>query len=77
MMDGGMMTMAGFADLRHEVETRAGQIVESFGPDVDEALCRYEQAGADTGGAEAKIWVSVAFALGRLRRFSLWSGAEH
>jgi hypothetical protein len=76
MMDGAMV-MANSSDLRREVETRADKIVESFGPDVDEALCRYEQAGADTGGAEAKIWISVAFALGRLRRFSLWSTAEH
>lgn len=65
--------MAVPCELRREIEVKRDEIVESYGPDVDEALGRYERAGADTGGHEAKIWVSVAFAIGRLRRFSLWN----
>jgi hypothetical protein len=71
------MTVAPASPLLREVERRTDEIVECFGPDVEEALCRYEQAGADTGGPDAKIWVSVAFALGRLRRFSLWNATQH
>jgi hypothetical protein len=63
--------------LRQEIEMKTGEIVETHGPDIDEALGRYERAGADTGGHEAKIWVSVAFAIGRLRRFSLWNVVSH
>lgn len=67
----------GVGELRREIKLKADEIVESHGPDVDEALGRYEQAGADTGGHDARIWVSVAFALGRLRRFSLWGSAPN
>jgi hypothetical protein len=59
------------ARLEHEVAARAALILDTMGPDVDEALCRYEQAGSNSNAPEAAIWISVAFALGRFRRFGL------
>jgi hypothetical protein len=54
--------------MRHAVPFRAAQLAAEYGPDVEEALCRWTDAGGMDGGADAKAWLSVAFLFSRQRR---------
>ena len=53
--------------MRDEVLTRAAAIEEEYGPDIDEALNRWQ----DEGGPKQPLahpWLSVAFLFGRKLR---------
>jgi hypothetical protein len=47
------------------VSSRAAQIDAEYGNDINEALLRWDDAGAFDGGSDASSWLSVAFLFGR------------
>jgi hypothetical protein len=51
-----------------EVLRRAACIEAEFGPDVDEALARWEETGAEPTGSASAPWLSVAFVFARQLR---------
>ena len=51
-----------------DVLLRAAAIEAEYGPDVQEALERWLDAGGLTGGEEARSWLSVAFLFKRQTR---------
>jgi hypothetical protein len=51
--------------LTAEVIQRGAQIEEEFGPDVEEALSRWEASGAQSKGIDSAPWLSVAFLFAR------------
>lgn len=53
-----------------EVVRRAAEIEKEYGPDIDEALSRWQAAGAEAGGRDSGRWVSVAFLFSRRLRES-------
>jgi uncharacterized protein YkwD len=51
-----------------DVLARANEIEREHGPDVDEALDRWETSGGHRAGAYAASWLSVAFLFARRNR---------
>ena len=60
--------------LRMVVIERAAELADQFGTSVDEALDRWEAAGAQVGGEDAGAWLSVAFMFARQNRSSIDCG---
>jgi hypothetical protein len=54
--------------MREEVLRRAAEIENEFGPDVEEALARWEETGAQPTGDTSAPWLSVAFVFARRLR---------
>ena len=52
----------------------AAEIEDECGPDIDEALARWEAAGAHLDHRSSGPWLSVAFLFGR-RLKNLWREA--
>ena len=57
----------------NEIELRAAGIEREFGPDVEEAVIRWEDSGASLRNSESSSWLSVAFIFARrLRSYRDW-----
>jgi len=48
--------------------TLAAGLAASHGPDAEEALRRWEDAGGATGSPDAGSWLSIAFLFARFER---------
>jgi hypothetical protein len=51
-----------------EVLCRAADLAATHGPDIEEALRLWDDAGASRGGVHAQAWLSVAFLFSRHHR---------
>lgn len=56
--------------MKNEVMRRASEIDAEYGPDVEEALSRWECTGAEGKGVTSAPWLSVAFVFARRLRDS-------
>lgn len=51
--------------MKDEVLRRASELEAEFGLDVDEALARWEESGAQPSDTHSAPWLSVAFVFAR------------
>lgn len=58
----------GAYEMIDEIRARAKKLKAEFGPDVDEALARWEASGAQHKDTESAPWLSVAFIFAREAR---------
>lgn len=58
--------------MKEEVLRRAADLEHEHGPDIEEALGRWEDTGAEPTGNSSAPWLSVAFLFARRLR-ALWT----
>jgi hypothetical protein len=51
-----------------QVDEHAAEIEDEYGPDIEEALSRWEYSGASLRDPNSSIWASVAFMFSRRMR---------
>ena len=61
--------------MKTQIIESAAEIEHEHGPDIEEALCRWEYSGASLKEPESSIWASVAFLFSRRLRsiHEVWS----